>query len=110
MDNFDGDGPHITDQVKRTRNKLVDSLVEKSVDAIQIKMRQVILPREVPVLFDALLTEISSTVRSIKYKDCITTIYKKLSSVRRATEGPRRKRGRRDDNNNNNNNNNSDSD
>ena len=44
MDNFDGDGPHITDQVKRTRN-----------------------------------------------------------SVRRATEGPRRKRGRRDDNNNNSN-------
>jgi len=98
LENFGHHGEHITPEVLAINRKLLNSLVEPTVEGIEIKMRHVLLRSEVPVLFDAVFKDLASRVSDISSTDRITTISRKLNQMLQIIDGSRRKRHR--DNNN----------
>lgn len=94
IENFGHRGEHITPEVLEVNRKLLSSLVEPTAEGIEIKMRHVLLRSEVPVLFDAVFTELTSRVHDISSTDRITTISRKLNQMLQIIDGSRRKRHR----------------
>ena len=94
LENFGHHGEHTTPEVLAINRKLLNSLVEPTVEGIEIKMRHVLLRSEVPVLFDAIFKDLAARVSDISSTDRITTISRKLNQMLEIIDGPKRKRHR----------------